>query len=135
MSLNDHFCGQPIANESQLKVALFKTRKLCIELGFNEVMTSKIITAVSELTRNILKYAGSGRLNLCICSDKGRSGLEITVSDHGPGIPDIDKAMEERYSSSGTLGLGLPAVKRMMDEFEISSSAETGTKVVIRKYL
>lgn len=135
MTTDDYFCGQPIASESQQQVALFKTRKLCLELGFNEVMTSKIITAVSELTRNILKYAGTGQLSLCRYSNCGRNGLEIQVSDNGPGIDDIDKALQERFSSGGTLGLGLPAVKRMMDDFEISSSPNKGTKVLIRKYL
>lgn len=105
------------------------------QAGFDEVMCRMIATAVSELVRNILKYAGSGAIRLRRVEGPGGRGIEIEVSDHGPGIEDIDAAMSDHYSSGGTLGLGLPGVKRMMDEFSLVSTPGEGTRVTARKWL
>lgn len=122
-------------NESHLKVALFKTRQLCLSMGFNEVATSRVTTAASELIRNILKYAGDGQYCLSPIELEGKRGVELIVCDAGPGISDLENAMKDHVSSTGTLGLGLPGVERMMDYFSIKSEINQGTKVTVRKFL
>ncbi len=105
------------------------------EIGFDAVVTSQINTAVSELGRNILKYGGAGEVTLERVTDDHHDGVRATVRDNGPGIEDLDQAMADHYSTSGTLGLGLPGVKRMMDEFHIESAPGKGTRVVVTKWL
>ena len=82
-----------------------------------------------------LKYAGSGKFSLRRVERPGSRGIEIEVSDNGPGIPDVDAAMSDHFSSSGTLGLGLPGVERLMDEFSLESAPGQGTRVTARKWL
>lgn len=123
-----------VNNESQLKVALFKTRNFCLEHHINQVNTSKITTAASELLRNVLKYANSGKLQIKTYQNEGQQGIELSISDKGPGIKDVNQAMQDNYSSSGTLGLGLPGVERLMDYFCLQSEPNQGTKVTVRKY-
>ena len=94
-----------------------------------------IATTVSELARNILKYAGSGEICLRRVKKIGGRGIEIEATDRGPGIEDCDVAMQDHFSTSGTLGLGLPAVKRMMDEFSLESTPGEGTRVTARKWI
>ena len=123
-----------IASEADVSRALLETTRLARSLGFETVDAQALSTAVSELVRNILKYAGTGELELEELDERGRSGLQATVRDRGPGIPDLEAAMKDHFSSGGTLGLGLPGVRRMMDDFEIDSEAGKGTRVVIRKW-
>ena len=92
-------------------------------------------TAVSELSRNIYLYAGTGRVVVRAMSGGVRKGMEVVAEDRGTGIPDIEMAMQDGYSTSRGLGQGLPGTKRLMDEFEIKSGAGTGTTVTIRKWL
>jgi anti-sigma regulatory factor (Ser/Thr protein kinase) len=116
--------------------SVIEASRIAREIGFSATEAQAISTAASELTRNILKYAGSGQLSIKeIGANDGRRGIEVTASDRGPGIADVDAAMSDHFSSSGTLGLGLPGVKRMMDEFEIESEPGRGTRVVIRKFI
>jgi serine/threonine-protein kinase RsbT len=105
------------------------------EAGFGEAPSQMVATAVSELVRNILKYAGTGEICVRRVKKPGASGIEIEALDQGPGIADCEAAMQDHYSSGGTLGLGLPAVKRMMDDFSLESSPGQGTRVVARKWL
>ena len=105
------------------------------QAGFDETLSQMIATTVSELTRNILKYAGSGELYLRRVKDVGRRGIQVEAVDHGPGIEDCEAAMSDHYSSGGTLGLGLPGVRRMMDDFTLKSSATEGTQVTATKWL
>ncbi len=104
-------------------------------LGFDEITAKMIATAVSELARNNIKYAGKGKIIVTPLEEEKRVGIEIICQDTGPGIANLEEAMKDAYSSSGTLGLGLPGVKRMMDEFEIHSELNKGTKIVIKKWL
>lgn len=94
-----------------------------------------VMTAASELGRNILKYAGTGNLVLAPLVSDRKKGIEIIAMDHGPGIENVERALQDSYSSGGTLGLGLPGVKRMMDEFNLDTTPERGTTVTIRKWL
>ena len=105
------------------------------EAGFDETPSRMIATAVSELVRNILKYAGTGEIRLRRVKGMGGRGIEIEAVDQGPGIADCEAAMRDHYSSGGTLGLGLPGVKRMMDEFSLESTPGEGTRVTACKWI
>ncbi len=105
------------------------------EAGFDETPSHMIATAVSELVRNILKYAGNGEIRLRRIREPSRRGIEIEALDQGPGIADCEAAMQDHVSSGGTLGLGLPGVKRMMDEFSLQSTLGEGTRVTARKWI
>jgi serine/threonine-protein kinase RsbT len=124
-----------ITTESDLSVAVLEARRIALEIGFSAVIAAKIATAVSELTRNVLKYAERGVVDFRPLSDERGVGLEVVVTDQGPGIEDVDVALQDHFSSSGTLGLGLPGVRRLMDEFELASTPGEGTRVTIRKRL
>ena len=104
-------------------------------IGFDENICQMIATAVSELANNIVKYAGRGEIQMDRIIAGSRIGIEVIAWDRGPGIEDIQKAMADHFSSGGTLGLGLPGVKRMMDEFELTSDPGKRTMVTIRKWL
>jgi serine/threonine-protein kinase RsbT len=124
-----------IQSETDASRAVLETTIYAQQAGFDEAPSRMIATSVSELVRNILKYAGSGEIRLRRVKKIGGSGIEIEAIDHGPGIPDCEAAMQDHFSSSGTLGLGLPAVKRMMDEFSLVSSVGEGTRVTARKWI
>ena len=124
-----------IRTEMDVRRAVLESTRYSQEAGFDEAPSRMIATAVSELTRNILKYAGSGEFRLRRVESPGGRGIEIEVSDHGPGIADLDAAMSDHVSSGGTRGLGLPGVKRMMDEFSLESTPGQGTRVRARKWI
>jgi serine/threonine-protein kinase RsbT len=124
-----------IRSESDASRTVLESTLYSREAGFGDAPSQMIATAVSELVRNILKYAGSGELHLRRVKKPGGHGIEIEALDNGPGIEDCDKAMQDHYSSGGTLGLGLPAVKRMMDEFSLESTPGEGTRVTARKWI
>lgn len=110
-------------------------RSISKELGYNVINQTKIITAVSELTRNVLLYARKGSLFLEQISLVNKKGIKIRVKDSGPGIPDVEKVLEGGYSTSGGLGFGLSGTKRLMDEFEINTDIGKGTEVMIIKWV
>jgi len=120
---------QSIRTESNATVGLSKLRSDVAATGFSDYDVTRILTATSELTRNILKYAGSGELRYAGLIDGTREGVEIIVEDSGPGIEDLEQALADNYSSSGTLGLGLPGVRRLVDDFDMSSEVGVGTTV------
>jgi negative regulator of sigma-B (phosphoserine phosphatase) len=113
---------------------VYATRKLAAQLGFDESEQFLIATAVSELATNIIRYANQGRITLRRIQEDYRTGIEVTAEDYGPGIVNIDEAMQEHFSSGSGLGLGLPSVRRIMDEFAIESKPGQGTRVVVRKW-
>ncbi len=121
--------------ESDVTRAILQARRMSQAAAFESVDQSRIATAVSELARNILKYAGQGEVILRRCVGATGRGMEIVAEDRGPGIVDKDSALSDHYSSGGTLGLGLPGVRRMMDEFTLESEPGTGTRVTARKWL
>jgi serine/threonine-protein kinase RsbT len=124
-----------IQSETDARHTVLEATLYSREAGFGETHSQMIATVVSELTRNILKYAGRGEVCMRRASAMGKRGIEIEVVDSGPGIPDCEAAMKDHYSSGGTLGLGLPGVKRMMDEFWLESVPGEGTRVTVRKWL
>lgn len=123
-----------IAAEHDVARSLLEAGKYAKALGFDEQANRKLVTAVSEIVRNIIKYAGSGEVLMRSIEEGHRIGMEVEARDEGPGIPDLDKAMEDHYSSGGTLGLGLPGVKRMMDDLQVETETGKGTRVTIRKW-
>ncbi len=124
----------PIRSDSDIVLARQKGRELAAQVGFNPTDLTLIATAISELARNILRYARGGEIIMGPAGQATATGIAITARDEGPGIASIEQAMQEGYSTSGGLGLGLPGVKRLMDEFEINSKAGEGTTVRIRKW-
>lgn len=125
----------PIAGEDDIVIARQRARETAKSLGFGLVDQSRIATAVSELTRNVIRYATGSRGEMRLRALRTpRIGLEIVVADRGPGIPDIDQAMREGYTSGSGLGMGLPGTRRLMDEMEIDSVVGRGTTITIRKW-
>jgi len=124
-----------IESDSDLLAARQEARAIAFELGFSLTAVVGIVTALSEMTRNMLTYAGRGELRIESIRDGDRSGILITARDEGPGIPDLQKAMMDGYSTSGGLGIGLPGIKRLMDSFEVHTGPEKGTTVIVRKWL
>ncbi len=109
-------------------------RDLGVELGFAKTDLALIATAISELARNILTYASRGEIEVAIEEAAGRRGLLVVARDQGPGIADIALALQDGYSTSRSLGIGLPGVRRLMDEFEVISEPGAGTIVRAMKW-
>jgi serine/threonine-protein kinase RsbT len=126
----------PIASEDDIVIARQRARDTARSLGFGMLDQSRIATAVSELTRNVVRYATDGRGAIAIrnLEDSAKVGLEIVVSDAGPGIADIALVMRDGYTSGQGLGMGLPGTKRLVDEMQIDSELGRGTVVTIRKW-
>ncbi|WP_226530327.1 anti-sigma regulatory factor [Metabacillus niabensis] len=124
-----------IVTEWDIVAARQLGRNVAKELGFGTVDQARITTAISELARNIYLYAGQGEMRIERIQDLGKKGLKVIAIDSGPGIPDIRKVMEDGFSTSGGLGAGLPGVKRLMDDFDISSSVGEGTNIQAVKWL
>jgi serine/threonine-protein kinase RsbT len=122
-----------IKSDQDIVLARQKGRAMAIELGFSSGEATLIATTISELARNIISYAGEGQILLKAMQGK-RTGLSVTAADEGPGIPDIQQAMRDGFSTSGSLGIGLPGVRRLMDEFEITSQPNRGTTVTVKKW-
>jgi serine/threonine-protein kinase RsbT len=126
--------GVAINSDQDIVLARQKGRSKAIELGFSSGDATLIATAISELARNIVAYAGKGRITLKVVNGLNRQGISVVASDEGPGIPDVRQALRDGFSTSGSLGLGLPGVRRLMDEFEITSQPGRGTTVVVKKW-
>jgi serine/threonine-protein kinase RsbT len=109
-------------------------RERAIELGFGLVDQTKLVTAASELARNTIHYGGGGQVDLETISDGSRHGICLTFIDRGPGIPDIEMALKDGYTSGSGLGLGLGGAKRLSNEFHISSEVGAGTRVTIKRW-
>lgn len=123
-----------INSDQDIVLARQKGRALATQLGFTSGDATLIATAISELARNIVSYARNGQITLRMLNNGDRRGLSIIASDNGPGIPDIRQALRDGFSTSGSLGMGLPGVRRLMDEFEITSQPGQGTMVAVKKW-
>ena len=124
-----------ITSENDIVMARKVVRDAATTLGFGITDVTRIVTAASELTRNIYHYAKSGVMHWRSLNLDTSVGLELTFEDSGPGIPDVEKAMEMGFSTGKGLGMGLPGSKRLMDEMTIESTVGKGTTVVVRKWL
>lgn len=125
-----------IASDKDVVTARQQGRAVALQTGFSVSEATLIATAISELARNIVSYADQGSVTLRpVHGVNGTVGITIIASDTGPGIIDVAQALRDGYSSSGGLGLGLPGVRRLMDEFDISSRPGVGTTVTVTKWL
>lgn len=123
-----------IASDVDVVTARQLGREVAAEAGFSSGDQTVIAAAISEIARNILMYAKRGEIQLSVVTDTDRQGVVVVARDQGPGIRDVTRALQDGYSTSGGLGLGLPGARRLMDEFEIASEAGRGTTVTMKKW-
>lgn len=109
-------------------------RNAAVEAGFSPVDLTRLVTAASELARNTIIHGRGGAMTMELLQDAGRSGVRLTFEDHGPGIPDIARALQNGYTTGPGLGFGLGGSRRLVDEFEISSQVAVGTRVSILRW-
>jgi serine/threonine-protein kinase RsbT len=126
--------SMPIRSEGDVVAVRQTVRAWAVELCFSAVDQVKMMTAASELARNALRYAGGGIARLELLQQGTRRGLRVTFEDQGPGIPDLELALKDGYTTSGGLGLGLSGAKRLVNEFEIDSRVGEGTRVTITRW-
>jgi serine/threonine-protein kinase RsbT len=124
----------PIRSQDDVVIARQAVRARAVEIGLSLVDQTKIVTAASELARNTFVYGGGGFLRIETVTDTGRRGLRLTFEDRGPGIPDIEMAMKDGYTSGNGLGLGLGGAKRLASEFTIDSRVGAGTRITIIRW-
>lgn len=124
-----------IASGADIVTARLEGRQLAAEAGFNGSDLTVIATAISEVARNIVEYARNGEILLSIVHDGNKRGLRVVARDDGPGIPNIEQAMQDGFSTGRGLGLGLPGTRRLMDEFVIKSRVGEGTTVTATKWI
>lgn len=124
-----------IDSDADIVVARQRGRELAAQIGFKGGDLTMIATAISEVARNIVVYAKRGEVRFSAGSKGGKGGIVVVAKDDGPGIADVARAMTDGFSTGGSLGLGLPGAKRLMDELEIDSALGRGTTVVLRKWL
>jgi len=130
----EHEIHVAVKSDQDIVAARQQGRSLATALGFSSSDATLIATAISELARNIVTYAKSGEIRIAAVDGSGRQGIQIAAHDHGPGISDIALALRDGFSTSGSLGLGLGGVKRLVDEFEIVSEVNRGTRVTATKW-
>lgn len=124
----------PLRNEHDIVLGRQAVRRLAQEQGFSLVDQTKLVTAASELARNALIYGGGGTLKWNVLSDGSRRGVRLTFQDQGPGIPNLELAMTDGWTSGTGLGLGLTGARRLVNEFELDSTVGVGTRVTITRW-
>jgi RNA polymerase sigma factor (sigma-70 family) len=125
----------PVSRDADVVLARQKAREVANEIGFSPTDMTLIATAVSEVTRNIVKFAQRGEVALTAVSHERRRGIQVVARDVGPGIEDLEEAMRDGFSTYHGFGLGLPGAKRLMDHFELDSTPGEGTTVTMEKWL
>ncbi|MBG6101705.1 serine/threonine-protein kinase RsbT [Micromonospora vinacea] len=130
--------GQPQAQSVRSDEDVVRVRQLvravAVTVKLSLVDQTKVVTAASELARNTLVYGGGGSVEVTVVDNGRRKGVQIVFADSGPGIADLDLAMTDGYTSGGGLGLGLSGSRRLVDEFQIETSAEAGTRITVTKW-
>lgn len=124
----------PIQSDADIVRARQLGRELAAELEFTPSDLTVISSAISELARNIYSYAERGEIRLGVVEKHGRRGLRVVARDEGPGIRDPDLALQDGFSTAGRLGLGLPGVRRLVDQFELTSQVGVGTEITLHKW-
>jgi serine/threonine-protein kinase RsbT len=125
----------PVQRDEDIVAARQTGRALASKVGFSDTDLTLIATAISEIARNMIEHATGGEIEFALVKDHGRAGLFVVARDRGPGIPDIERALEDGYSTGKGLGLGLPGARRLMDEFSIQSQVGVGTTVSMKKWV
>ncbi|HVH63208.1 MAG TPA: anti-sigma regulatory factor [Candidatus Dormibacteraeota bacterium] len=123
-----------LETQGDVVVLRHRVREHALELGFSLLDQTKIVTAASELGRNAITYGGGGEAMIESLHDGRRIGIALTVTDHGPGIADVEQAMRPGFTTGSGLGYGLSGTKRLVDEFEIQSQVGVGTTVRIARW-
>jgi serine/threonine-protein kinase RsbT len=123
-----------IATDDDIVTARQEGRRLSAGLGFSSTDLTLIATAISEVARNIRVFAGEGQVQIKRLNEGGRDGILVVARDKGPGIRDVELAMQDGYSTRGSFGLGLPGARRLMDEFQIRSKPGRGVTVTMKKW-
>ena len=124
----------PIRSSQDLVMVRQAVRTWCAELKFSLVEQTKMVTAASELARNTLDYGKGGQVTLQVVQDGVRRGVRLCFEDQGPGIPDIDLALRDGYTSGGGMGLGLGGSRRLVNDFDIVSKVGEGTRVTVTRW-
>src|SRR5689334_11022794 len=124
----------PLRSSSDVVILRQKVRAWTTELKFSLVDQTKMITASSELARNTVDHGGGGTCLMEIVSNGTRTGLRLTFEDHGPGIPDVNLALKDGYTTAGGMGLGLSGSKRLVNEFQIASKVGEGTRICVIRW-
>ena len=125
---------QPISNSSDVVLARQKVRQWAAEMKFSLVDQTKLVTAASELARNTLDHGKGGGMTVEILEDSGRQGLRLVFEDRGPGIPDIQAALRDGFTTGHGMGLGLGGSKRLVNDFEIISKVGEGTRITVIRW-
>jgi serine/threonine-protein kinase RsbT len=120
--------------QEDVVIARQSVRSYAVSLGLSLVDQTKLVTAASELARNTVTHGGGGTMKLEVIEHNAKRGIRLTFEDRGPGIQDIERAMQDGYTTGGGLGLGLGGAKRLTNEFDIQSTPGTGTRVVITQW-
>lgn len=123
-----------VSDPSDVDWARQTAREMGAREGLNEIRAVALATAVSEIARNIIVHAGRGQISFCPVTDGRRCGIVVVASDEGPGIPDIEQAMQDGYSTKGSLGLGLSGARRLVDAFDIESAPGAGVTITLTKW-
>ena len=123
-----------IRTDADVVTARQEARTLGVTLGFTSTDLTLLATAISEVARNITTYAGEGEVTLRVVSEDGRQGIEVLATDHGPGIEDVELAMQDGYTTGSGLGLGLPGSRRLVDDFDLKTAPGAGTTVRLVKW-
>lgn len=134
MEMDEHDVTLMIKSEVDILRARKECQRLAQEIGLNTVDTTKLVTAVSEIATNALFHAHHASINLRLLNDGLRQGLSVTVADKGSGIADLDAALRDGYSTRNSLGIGLGAARRLMDDFEVQTEIGKGTTVKMAKW-
>jgi serine/threonine-protein kinase RsbT len=122
----------PIESDADVVTARQRARQMAGELELTSTDQTLLATAISEVARNITTYAVRGEVQLSVVrDDSGREGIQVIASDHGPGIENLELALQDGYTSGGGLGLGLPGARRLVDDFHIETAPGQGTKVTL----
>jgi serine/threonine-protein kinase RsbT len=125
----------PIESDADVVTARQRAREMAVQLELSSTDQTLLATAISEVARNITTYARRGEVSVGIVHDHaGRRGIRVVASDEGPGIEDVERAMQDGYTTGGGLGLGLPGARRLVDEFEIDTGPGKGTTVTLVKW-
>jgi serine/threonine-protein kinase RsbT len=123
-----------IRTDADVVTARQEARTMGAGLGFSSTDLTLLATAISEVARNITTYAGEGELTLRVLDEDGRRGIEVLATDEGPGIADVELAMQDGFTTGTGLGLGLPGTRRLVDEFDLRTSLGAGTTVRLVKW-
>ena len=124
-----------IRTDADVVTARQEARTMGAALGFSSTDLTLLATAISEVARNITTYAGEGEVLLRVLHDGGRAGIEVVANDEGPGITDVELAMQDGYTTGNGLGLGLPGTRRLVDEFELRTEPGAGTRVRLAMWI